>query len=71
MPRAAARQESSQAELSLTVGLIDNILTSNKTEDRIVALQTFESEMEYTFSWKDLRVKLESRGTYQEAFLET
>lgn len=32
------------------LGLIDNILTSNKTEDRIVALQTFESEMEYTFS---------------------
>lgn len=71
MPRAAARQESNQAELSLTVGLIDNILASNKTEDWTIALQTFESEMEYTFSWKDLTVKLESRGTYQEAFLET
>lgn len=59
MPRAAARQESNQAELSLTIGLIENILTSNKTKDWIVALETFESEMEHTFSWKDLTVKLE------------
>ncbi|MXQ82844.1 hypothetical protein E5288_WYG022577 [Bos mutus] len=58
MPRAAARQESNQAELSLTIGLIENILTSNKTKDWIVALETFESEMEHTFSWKDLTLSV-------------
>lgn len=61
MPKAAARQESNQAELSLTIGLIENILTSNKTKDQMVSLETFESEMEYTFSWKDLTVKLERK----------
>lgn len=71
MPKAAARQESNHAELSLTIGLIENILTSNKTKDWMVSLETFESEMKYTFSWKDLTVKLGSRVAPQEAYRET